>query len=377
MKIEAIDTFTGWGTWCNWLFVRVTTSDGSFGWGEGSLHGAVASVETAIHEVGADLIGRQLLHPHVHWQDLYQTWRWRGGCVLMTAIGALDIALWDLYGKSLGKPVYELLGGPFRTELPVYASHWLEGVTEPDAAHAGALEATSRGINGLKWNPFPPAALARNHQRTIRAGADMMAAIRDAVGPDVAVYVECSEAFSPRTALAAADAFRPHQPAWFEEPLPYENAAAMSRLRHDIGVPIALGERLLSRWEVEPLLRQHACDVLQPDVMHAGGLSEAMRIANLAETYYVPIAPHNPGGPVCLMASLHLAAAIPNFETFEEMEGERERRDSLLLDPPTFVDGKYALSDAPGLGVDLDLERALEMPARRQPRLGRRGVQWH
>ncbi|MGN6810563.1 MAG: galactonate dehydratase, partial [Thermomicrobiales bacterium] len=141
MKITRIETFKYWIDWCNWLFVKVSTDEGLYGWGEGSLHGAIESVETAIHELGAVLIGQDPAGVERHWQRMYHAWRWRSGPTLMTALGALDIALWDLEAKRLGVPLYRLLGGPYRTQLRVYASHWMVGVTTPEAAYAGAREA--------------------------------------------------------------------------------------------------------------------------------------------------------------------------------------------------------------------------------------------
>jgi galactonate dehydratase len=178
MQITTIETFTYWIKWCNWLFVRVSTDEGLVGWGEGSLHGAIASVETAIHELGATLIGQDPAGVERHWHRMYHAWRWRGGPTLMTALGALDIALWDLEGKRLGVPVYRLLGGPYRTELRGYASHWLAGATTPEQAYAGAREAVRRGFTAFKWSPFDPALLCTNEARAITQAAELMAAAR-------------------------------------------------------------------------------------------------------------------------------------------------------------------------------------------------------
>ena len=149
MKITQIETFKYWIEWCNWLFVKISTDEGLYGWGEASLHGAIQAVETAIHEMGAALIGQDPAGVERHWQAMYHGWRWRGGATLSAALGGLDIALWDLEGKRLGVPVYRLLGGPFRPMLQVYASHWLAGVSTPEQAHAGAAEALRLGFHGF------------------------------------------------------------------------------------------------------------------------------------------------------------------------------------------------------------------------------------
>ena len=313
MKIAKIETFKHWVDWCNWMFVRIETDDGLVGWGEASLHGALESVETAIREFAGHLIGEDPAGPERHWHRLYNAWRWRGGAVFMSALAGIDLALWDLEGKRLGVPVHRLLGGAHRTRLRVYASHWLRGAKTPEDGHAAAREAVRRGFTAFKFSPLTREALKADEAGAIRRAAEMMAAAREGAGPDVDIFIECSELLTPRTAVMLDRAFAPYRPGWFEEPVPFENAKVMAQLQRDIATPIATGERLLSRYEFRELLENAGCRILQPDLMHAGGLTEVRRIASFADTYYVPIAPHNPGGPICTMASLHLAAAIPNF----------------------------------------------------------------
>ena len=376
MKVTKIETYKYWIDWCNWLFVKVSTDEGLYGWGEGSLHGAIEAVETAIHELGAVLIGRDPSGVERHWQAMYHAWRWRGGPTLFTAMAALDIALWDLEGKRLGVPVYRLLGGPFRTRLRGYASHWLAGVETPEGAFQGAREAVRRGFTAFKWSPFNAARLREDEARAIAAAAALMAAAREGAGPDVEIFVECGERLSPRTAPMAANAFLPHRPGWFEEPIPFENARAMIRLQQELPVPIATGERLLSRWDYRELLEGGGCKVVQPDLMHAGGFTEVRKIAALADMYYLPVAPHNPGGPICTLAAMHLAAAIPNFLILEQMEEERPLRDRLCTEPVTYHDGAFDLPTGPGLGTDLRLEALAEHSFRPQPVSGSTESLW-
>lgn len=376
MKITKIETFKYWIEWCNWLFVKVSTDEALYGWGEGSLHGAIESVETAIHELEPVLIGQDPSGVERHWQAMYHAWRWRGGPTLFTAMGALDIALWDLEGKRLGVPVYRLLGGPFRDRLRVYASHWLAGVDTPEQAREGAREAVRRGFTAFKWGPFNAKRLRENEARAIAHAAELMAAAREGAGPDVEIFVECGERLSPRTAVMAAQAIAPYRPGWFEEPIPFENAKAVARLQQEMPVPIATGERLLSRWEYRELLEGGGCKIIQPDVMHAAGLTEVRKIATMADTYYVPVAPHNPGGPICTLAAMHLAAAIPNFYILEQMEDERPLRDELCTNPVRFRDGFFELPTTPGLGTDLRLEVLKERPFRPQPISGSTESLW-
>ncbi len=376
MKITKIETFKFWVDWCNWLLVRISTDAEVVGWGEASLHGAIESVETAIGEYGAHLIGLDPAGPEQHWHRLYNTWRWRGGAVFMSALSALDLALWDIEGKRLGVPVHRLLGGAHRDRLRVYASHWIGGTASPEEAHSAAREAVRRGFSGFKCSPFTFESLRRNEAGALSRAAEVVAAAREGAGPDTEIFIECSELLSPRLAVRLDDLLAPYRPGWLEEPIPFENARAMAQLQRDLRAPIATGERLLSRHETRELLEEGGCRVIQPDLMHAGGLSEVRRIAALAETWYVPVAPHNPGGPICTVASMHLAAAIPNFLILEQMEPQRAARDATSHPAIAFEDGHFLLPQGPGLGVEPDLEKLKSFPFQPQPGSGRRGSLW-
>lgn len=367
MKITAIHTFKYWVDWCNWLFVRIDTDEGLCGWGEGSLHGAIEAVETAIRELAPQLVGHDPAGPERHWHRLYHAWRWRGGAVSQTALAALDIALWDLEGKRLGVPVARLLGGAIRTRLRAYASHWMQGADTPQAAHDAAREAVRRGFSAFKWRPFTAAGLRANEAAELRRVAALMEAARDGAG-DAEIFIECSEFLSPRTAPMLDRALLPFRPGWFEEPIPFENARAMVALQKDLVTPIATGERLLSRFEFRELLEGGGCRIVQPDLMHAGGFTEIRKIAALADTWYVPVAPHNPGGPICTAAAMHLAASVPNFLILEQMEPQRAIRDRASSVPIRLEDGHLVLPEGPGLGIEPNLEALAEMSFRPQPR---------
>jgi galactonate dehydratase len=203
-----------------------------------------------------------------------------------------------------------------------------------------------------------------------------MAAAREGAGPDADIFIECSELLSPRLAIRMDDVLAPYRPGWFEEPIPFENARAMVQLQRAIRTPIATGERLLSRYEYRELLEGGGCRIIQPDLMHAGGLSEVRRIAALAETWYIPVAPHNPGGPICTMAAMHLAAAIPNFFILEQMEPQRETRDRASKPPVQFESGHFLLPTAAGLGIEPDLAALASLQFKPQPRNERPGSLW-
>jgi galactonate dehydratase len=373
VKITGVETFKFWVDWCNWLFVRVTTDEGLCGWGEASLHGPIESVETAIRELAPHIVGRDPAGPEQHWHRLYNAWRWRGGATLTSALSGIDIALWDLEGKRLGVPVHRLLGGAHHTKLRVYASHWLSGVRTPEAAFEGAKEAVRRGFSAFKCSLITYDGLRASEAREIRLAADMMAAAREGAGPDVDIFHECSELLSPRTAVMLDEALAPYRPGWFEEPIPFENARVMAQLQQQLRAPIATGERLLSRYEFLPLIENGGCRIVQPDIMHAGGFTELRRIAALADAHYIPLAPHNPGGPICTVASLHLAAASPNFFILEQMEPQRVIRDAVSRPAIRFEDGCFLLPDGPGLGLEPDLEALRDYAFKPQPRAERPG----
>ncbi len=367
MKITKVETYLMWAEWCNWLFVRVDTDAGIHGWGEGSLHGSIKAVETAIHELGDYLIGRDPAGVERHWHGMYHAWRWRGGAVLMTALAALDLALWDIEGKRLGVPVYRLLGGPYRDQVRAYASHWLQGVETPQQAAEGAREARRRGFSAFKFSAIDHTLLRTNEGAALQRAEDLMAGARQGAGDDCDIMIELSELLSPRTVLQIAERLAPYRPYWFEEPIPFENARVMATLQRDLAIPIATGERLLTRWEFRELLELQGCRIVQPDLMHAGGITEVKRIANLADTHYVGVAPHNSGGPMVTFAAIHLAASIPNFLILEQMENEQALRAEVCDTPPVIRDGSFVLPDRPGLGADINVDALRAHPFRAQP----------
>src|SRR5579859_6226989 len=376
MKITTLHTYKFWVDWCNWLLVRVETDEGVYGWGEASLHGSVEAVETAIHELGVYLIGKDPLGIERHWQGMYNAWRWRGGAVLMTALAALDIALWDIEGKRLGVPVHRLLGGPYRDAVRCYASHWLPGVTDRAGAVESAREARRRGFSAFKFTAIDRRLLRESERAAMRRAENLLAGAREGAGDDCDIMIELAELLSPRTAVQLAEALAPYRPYWFEEPIPFENARAMATLQRDLAVPIATGERLLSRWEFRELLELQGCRIIQPDLMHAGGISEVKRIASMADTHYILVAPHNSGGPIVTLAAIHLAASIPNFLILEQMEVEQPLRAALCDTPPVIVDGHFLLPDKPGLGADIDVAAVQARAFQAQPISGSTESLW-
>ncbi|MBI3974027.1 MAG: mandelate racemase/muconate lactonizing enzyme family protein [Chloroflexi bacterium] len=358
MRISRIETFKYFVQWRNWMFVKVTSDEGLYGWGEASLHGSLEAVETAIGELGNYLIGKDPAGIEAHWYGMYHAWRWRGGPVLHTAIAGLECALWDIEGKRLGVPVYRLLGGPLRPRIRAYASHWLYQMHQKsdDQLVEEVQLALGRGFTAFKCTPFNVRELREDEAGAIAKTRQRMALIREAAGPSTEIMIECAEHFTPRQAKLMAKALEPYRPYWFEEPIPFENPKAMAVLRPELGVPLATGERLLDRWQFRELLELQGADIIQPDLIHAGGITEVRKIASLADTYYVPVAPHNSSGPIATLMSVHLCAAIPNFLILEEIEYESELRNQVSTHPAPIVDGYFNLPVEPGIGTDLKLE---------------------
>lgn len=375
--VKKIETFHYRVDWLTWLFVRITDSDGAHGWGEASLHGPVSPVQAAIDEYARVMIGQPANGAERHWHRLNNAWRWRGGAVFMSAISAIDIALWDLEARRLGVSVSRMLGGPHRTELPVYASHWLQGVETPQAAYEAANKIKKKGLGGFKWCPFAFDSLRHDFSGSISRTRELMAAAREGAGPDMEIYIECSELLSPRTAPVMLDALAPFRPGWIEEPFPFEGPHAIARLQAETSIPIAVGERLLSRYEFREILEKSGCRIIQPDIMHGGGFTELRRIAALAETYQVVVAPHNPGGPICTAASMQFAASIPNFLVLEQIEPDRGARDALATQAVAFSGRHVVLPQGPGLGIDLDMSQLQTGTPQSPPPRERSGSLFH
>jgi galactonate dehydratase len=341
--------------------VKITTDDGIVGWGEATLENKPKSTMAAVEELSEYLIGKDPLRIEHHWQHIYRSAFFRGGNVLMSALSGIDQALWDIAGKFYGVPVYKLLGGPTRDRVRVYA-HWGihdrsdEGLAKSRARldylqKAGGYNAFKAGPGG-KWRAHEPPSRIDD----FIACAQLM---RDWVGPDVELAFDFHGKMMPAIAIEVCHQLKSVRPMFVEEPVPQENVDALKLVSDHVPFPIATGERLLSRWEFRTVLEKGAAAYLQPDVAHAGGISELRRIANMAEVYYVHMMPHCAIGGVALAACLTVDAAIPNF-LIQESVGPDWLAD-VVQSAWKVVDGFAELPTMPGLGVEVDEKEAIKM----------------
>ncbi len=333
----------------NWHFVEIETDAGLTGVGEASLEWRERTVAAAVDELAALLIGQDPTPIEHHWQRLHRHGFWRGGVVLTSAISAIDQALWDIRGKQLGVPVYELLGGPTRRRIRLYTH---VGGATPEAAAEHAQRCVADGFTALKMG-VPRAGVGGNERALLRTTVARVEAVREAVGDEIDLMLDNHGQQAPGDAIELARALAPLGLLFLEEPVPPDNPDALGRVAAArLPLRLATGERLFTKWDFWPVLTAGYIDVAQPDICHAGGITELRKIAALAEACYVRVAPHNPNGPVATMASVHLAAAIPNFLILEF--AQQPLRDAVQKQGLVVHGGWAELPDRPGLGIDLD-----------------------
>jgi galactonate dehydratase len=343
VKITRLETFL---IKPRWLFLKIHTDAGVVGLGEPLLEGRALTVQTAIKEVEPYLLGKDPRHIIHHWQAIYRHAFYRGGPILTSALSGIDHALWDIKGKLLGVPTYELLGGPTRDRVRVYGR-----ASTPEDMRKRKAEGFTVIKTGLAHEH--PANIVEN-PRFIKHAVDSFAALRDAGGPDMDIAIDFHGNISPQTAKVVIKELEPYQPMFIEEPAQAQNAEVMADIARGTHLPIATGERIFTKWGFREILEKKAATILQPDLCHAGGLTEGRIIAGMAEAYYVPIAPHNPMGPISLAVGLHLAASIPNFLVQEQVSlGEGYLKKPFVLQK----DGTVMIPDGPGLGIELDEDK--------------------
>lgn len=351
----------------DYLFVELETDAGITGLGEASISGRVEIVEQAVLWFRAHLIGKEVAGIEDHWnRNYYQLSRYRNGPVLMTALAAIDIALWDIAGKVLQQPVWRLLGAGEARPMRVYYSHWSQKLEPrtPATLERLAAETRAQGWTCVKW-VLPKGGTEAERLRRLTAEVE---AVRKGGGPELEIGLEMWETFSMRSALEFARAVAPFKPLFIEEPTWRETPQALGEIAAHSPVPVAGGEGLVSRYEFKQLLDAKGAQIVQPDVIHCGGISEIRKIAALADVYGAEVAPHMYYGPVAHTASLQAMAAVRNFLTQEWDAGMeplfvRLTRGSF----PRVQKGHVTLSSRPGLGMEMDWEvLAREFPYRGQ-----------
>jgi galactonate dehydratase len=349
--------------------VRITTDTGIEGWGETTLEGKPKSTMAAVEELADYLIGKAPLRIEHHWQHIYRSAFFRGGNVLMSALSGIDQALWDIAGKHHGVPAYQLLGGAVRDRIRVYA-HWGIGSTT-DEGLARARERLNmlrkKGYTafksgpGGKWRGHEPPAVIEEFVRR----AFLM---REWVGPEAELAFDFHGKMTPALAIEICHELRGMRPMFVEEPVPQENADALKLVSDHVPFPIATGERLLSRWEFREVIEKQAAAYLQPDASHAGGITELKKIANMAEVYYIHVAPHCAIGPVALSACLQVDAVVPNFLIQEQVDAGLG--DGLLREAWEVRDGHIELPTRPGLGFEIVEKEVTQDRGRYEEELG-------
>ena len=361
MKIAGLKTFVVDAFRANYVFVKIVTDSGLHGVGEGTVEHRERAVAAAIEEFWPALEGQDPFATELLVEQMSRGSYWRTGVIIRSAIAAIEAALLDIKGKALGVPVYELIGGRHRDRVPVYGNAWFTGAKTAEEFAAKARTAVAEGWRALKWDPFGTAYLRLERGERNRA-LGIVAAVREAVGPDIELMIEGHGRFDVPTAISLAQEMAPFRPYWFEEPIPPESVAALADVRAKSPIPIATGERFYEVQRFSELIEARAADYLQPDVSHVGGLGEAKRIAAMAHARYLPICPHNPLGPIANAMTLHLAAATQNFAWLETMVTDVPWRSHVVRESVVIEGGAMLIPEGPGLGVDIDEEACAAHP---------------
>lgn len=364
MKITAVKAIPVSAGWRDWLFVKVETDQGIVGWGESTLLGYTRSVQGAIQDlVGNDLVGKDPRLIEHHFYTLFRNTWFRPSIILLSAIGGVEMALWDILGKSLGVPVHALLGGACRDRIDVYNNTWVYSAKTLDDYATLAAKAVADGARHLKWDPFWELDIFASSTQISNA-KQCVRMVREAVGNDVELLIEMHGRFSPDNAIRIIHELEEFRPYWFEEPIPSQcSLKDLAKVAASTTVPIAGGEKALTRWQFWELLESRLLSVAQPDITYCGGIAEAKKIANMAEVFYTRVAPHSASGPGLAMANLHLDACIPNFLIQEFFYPDLGIYEEILTEPfPAPRDGFIPLPTKPGLGIELNEEALSRRP---------------
>ena len=361
MKITDIKTFVVDCFRTNWAFVKVYTDEGIDGVGEATLEYKEKALVGAVEHIKDVLVGKDPTNIERISHDLYRDSYWRCGPVLMSALSAVETALWDILGKSLGVPVYKLLGGKTTDKVRIYVNGWFAGAKTPEEFGEKAKIAVQRGVTAMKWDPFGKNYLEISNKE-LDTALRCVAAVREAVGNEVDLLIEGHGRFNVPTGVKIARELEQFKPMLFEEPVPPDNLEALKAVRDKSPVAISAGERLYNMRQYKDLFEMRAADYIQPDISHAGGIMELKKISAMAETHYIAFAPHNPSGPVANAATLQLAGCCTNFSILEIMYSDVPWRSEVTNEELRYEDGYIYIPDKPGLGIEIHEEACLAHP---------------
>ena len=376
MKITDIKTLTVNAQMRNWVFVKVETDTaGLVGWGEASLEWKTRAVAGAVEDLKPFVLGEDPTRVEHIYQKLYRQPFFRPGVIGQSAISGIEQACWDISGKSLGVPVYKLLGGAVRDKVRMYTHLGGGAMTSVyQSFDAGpvvdlARQVIERGYTAVKvvFVPYSEPLMGPGQAAKL---ASLMSALRDAVGSSVDIMIDFHGRTFPAVAIEYMNALADYHPYFCEEPVPPENIDALVEVRRAVRVPIATGERLVSRHQFRPIFERQAAHVIQPDLCHCGGLWEAKKIAAMAEAWYMGVAPHNPLGPVANAAALHFALSTPNFLIQEDMLTDVPWRWDVVSSSLKTEDGYWLPTEAPGLGIEVNEAEAAKHPFVQEPLTG-------
>ena len=355
--------------WGEYFFVEVRTDEGVIGWGEITTTTRIANraVAGTVRQINELLVGEDPAHIERLWHKIFRAFTYTGSRGATTnVISGIDIALWDIRGKVLGAPVHELLGGRVRDDILLY--------THPNGREFGTDEGVVReiraivesGHTALKFDPFPHETGGADNDGYLDGGmsrkgehaaAKLTARIREIAGPDIEILIDAHGRFNVPTAIRLCRSLEDAgQIDWFEEPVPVESYHALHQVRDKVNANISVGERLHTRWEVLPILENRLTDYLMPDVTWTGGITELKKIATLAETFYVPVSPHDASGPINMVAGAQVMMTVPNFYRLETSRYDLSRYNAFITEPLDNSGGRLKLTGKPGLGIEMNME---------------------
>ncbi|MGO7015392.1 mandelate racemase/muconate lactonizing enzyme family protein [Rhizobium leguminosarum] len=359
--------------WGEFLFVEVTTDEGVSGWGEITTTTRLANraLCTILRQIGAALTGEDPARIEYLWHKIFRSFTYMGSRgAAVECVSAIDIALWDIQGKVLGKPIYELLGGPVRDEITLYTHPNQAKFTSKEAVVREIRDIVESGHTALKFDPFPYQGRSGDGQareqrdgyldgsmtrKDEREAAELTALIRETAGPDVDILIDAHGRFDVPTAIRLCRSLEEAgQIDWFEEPCPPESLNALRQVREKVSAPISWGERGHTKWDFVPVLENRLADYIMPDVTWTGGITELKKISALCEAYYIPVSPHDAAGPINVVAGAQVMMTVPNFYKLETSEWNLGKYDHLIDRPLDVSNGSLKLTPKPGLGIEMN-----------------------